>query len=102
VNQMVEQETNLPLRLLQQLARGGIRSTADLARSLGVSEGLVKLMVEELARRGYLVALGGGACGASCAGCSSAAACHLPSDPSRSPGIMTLTPSGREKALGRS
>ncbi len=30
---MVEQETNLPLRLLQQLARGGIRSTADLARS---------------------------------------------------------------------
>lgn len=99
---MVEQEVNLPLRLLQLLARGGIRSTADLARSLAVTEGLVKVMVEDLARRGYLMTLGnGGACGASCAGCGSAAACHLPSVSAQSPGLLTLTPSGREKALGR-
>ena len=56
--------------------------------------------MEDLARRGYLVSLGaGGSCGGGCAGCSAKAACHLPSDSSRAPGILTLTPSGREKAL---
>lgn len=97
---MAEQEVNLPVQLLRLVARGGVRSTADLARSMGVSEGLVRMMVEDMARRGYLVSLGdGGACGSGCAGCSSKAACHLPSGSSRSSGILTLTPSGREKAL---
>ena len=41
-------------RLLRLLGEGGIRSTAELARRLDISEGLVGLMMEDLTRRGYL------------------------------------------------
>ena len=47
----------LTVRLLRLLGGGGIRSTAELAQALGVHEGLVRMMAEDLARRGYLAAL---------------------------------------------
>jgi predicted GNAT family acetyltransferase len=41
-------------RLLELVAEGGAHSYADLAEGLGVSEGLLGQMIEDLARMGYL------------------------------------------------
>ena len=96
------EEVSLPVRLLQLLSAGGIRSTSELAKKLGVSEGLVTMMAEDLMRRGYLVPLSGdGECGAggraACAGCSLAAACSVPTARDRLP-LLALTPRGRQMA----
>ena len=61
-------------RLLDLVAEGGLRSYADLARELGVSEGLVGQMIEDLARRGYLRPVAG-SCESRCTGCSLAETC---------------------------
>jgi DNA-binding Lrp family transcriptional regulator len=55
-------------QLLQKLARGGTHSYVDLTRALGVSEELLQQMIEDLARMGYLKAVGGN-CHASCEDC---------------------------------
>jgi len=92
---MSEKQLNLPLRLLHLLAYGGIRSTAELAQQLGISEGLVTLMAEDLTRRGYLVALSaGGECKAGCAGCAVAATCSTPTAQDRLP-LLALTAKGK-------
>jgi len=56
-------------RLLELVAEGGLRSYADLARELAVSEGLLGQMIEHLARRGYLRPVAGD-CESQCTGCS--------------------------------
>ncbi len=38
-------------RLLELVAQGGVHSYAELARELGVSQGLLGQMIEDLARR---------------------------------------------------
>lgn len=91
------EEFSLPVRLLRLLSAGGIRSTSELAQKLGVSEGLLTMMAEDLVRRGYLVALSGGECGSSCAGCSLSAACSVPTVRDRLP-LLALTPRGRQMA----
>jgi hypothetical protein len=55
-------------QVLHLLGEGGIHSTAELARRLGVSEGLVTAMAADLMRHGYLapIALD---CGTTCSGC---------------------------------
>ena len=63
-------------RLLDLVAEGGLRSYADLARELGVSEGLVGQMIEDLARRGYLRPVAGD-CQGRCTGCSLAGTCAV-------------------------
>ncbi|MBC8446341.1 MAG: Lrp/AsnC family transcriptional regulator [Chloroflexi bacterium] len=63
-------------RLLELVAEGGLRSYADLARELGVSEGLVGQMIEDLARRGYLRPVAGD-CETQCSGCSLAGTCAV-------------------------
>lgn len=89
---------NLPTRFLRLLSAGGMHSTSELARKLGVSDGLVTMMAEDLTRRGYLVAVGGRSdCKAGCAGCGSAAACAVPTAQDRLP-LLTLTPRGRQMA----
>ena len=101
------EEINLPVRLLRLLSAGGIRSTAELAQKLGVSDGLVTMMAEDLMRRGYLAALSGGdGCGtggaggrAACSGCSLSAACSVPTARDRLP-LLALTPRGRQMAAG--
>lgn len=98
------EEINLPVRLLRLLSAGGIRSTAELAQKLGVSDGLVTMMAEDLMRRGYLAALSGGdACDAggrtACSGCSLSAACSVPTARDRLP-LLALTPRGRQMAAG--
>jgi hypothetical protein len=40
--------------LLRLLNEGGVRSYQELTKILGVSEGLLEAMVEDLARLGYL------------------------------------------------
>ena len=56
-------------RLLELVAEGGLHSHTDLARELGVSEGLVGQMIEDLARMGYLRPVAGN-CQSQCTGCS--------------------------------
>ena len=97
------EEVSLPVRLLRLLSAGGIRSTSELARKLGVSDGLVTMMAEDLLRRGYLVPSGGGSesgggCGIACgASCSLAVACSVRTARDRLP-LLALTPRGRQMA----
>ena len=63
-------------RLLQILAEGGAHSYADLARNLGVGEGLLQQMIEDLARMEYLKAVGK-SCGAKCEECPVAGVCAV-------------------------
>jgi hypothetical protein len=81
----------LPGRMLRLLSEGGIRSTAELARRLEVSEGLVGLMMEDLTRRGYLASLGSD-CSTGCGSCGLATACGTTG---KSAPVLTLTEKGR-------
>ena len=79
-------------RLLELVAQGGVRSHADLARKLGVSEDLVGQMIEDLARRGYLRPVAG-ECQSQCTGCPLAETCAV-GGPAR---VWALTEKGRTK-----
>ena len=83
--------------MLRLLNDGGIHSVTTLARRLNVSEGLVRLMTEELTRRGYLTMLGGG-CATTCDHCSSSGACGAKAASSTQPPLLALTPKGRQLA----
>ncbi len=93
----MEREISLPMRLLQLVSYGGIRSTAELGRRLGVSGELVTMMAEDLRRRGYLQAVSGGECDAGCAGCAIVNTCKLPGKSDRLP-LLTLTEKGKTAA----
>jgi hypothetical protein len=56
-------------QLLCMVAEGGVHSYEDLAKHLSISEPLLEMMLEDLARLGYLRAVEGG-CGAHCSGCA--------------------------------
>lgn len=56
-------------RLLQLLARGGVRTVADLAAELQTAPELVELMLERLEAQGKLVRMNS-ACSGACAGCA--------------------------------
>jgi hypothetical protein len=91
-------EPSLPTRLLSLLSYGGIRSTSDLARRLGVSAALVGMMAEDLTRRGYLQALTGGDCNSGCGGCAIVSQCKLPvAEEDRLP-LLALTEKGKAAA----
>jgi len=79
------------------LREGGIRSTAELARRLDVSEGLVRLMTDDLVRRGYLASLDTGCETSHCAACGLAAACST--TPSATMPLLALTEKGRRATL---
>lgn len=88
---------SLPIQLLQLVSYGGIRSTAELGRRLGVSETLVTMMAEDLRRRGYLQAVSGGECDAGCASCAIVSTCKLPGKADLLP-LLTLTEKGKTAA----
>jgi DNA-binding MarR family transcriptional regulator len=91
-------ELSLPMRLLQLVSYGGIRSTAELGRRLGVSPELVKMMTEDLRRRGYLDAVSGGECETTgCTSCDIASSCKMPGAEERLP-LMVLTEKGKAAA----
>jgi hypothetical protein len=56
-------------QLLQQVAEGGVHSYEDLARHLSISLPLLEMMLEDLARLGYLRLVGDG-CAGHCEGCA--------------------------------
>ena len=61
-------------KLLERLRSGGTHRIADLAAELETTSELIELMLEDLARMGYLRRVGG-ACGQKCAGCSFSGLC---------------------------
>ncbi|HSJ57880.1 MAG TPA: FeoC-like transcriptional regulator [Anaerolineae bacterium] len=54
--------------LLKLLGDGGVRSYRELAAALSVPEALLEVMLEDLARRGYLRSVAE-QCGSKCQGC---------------------------------
>jgi hypothetical protein len=86
-----------PLRkMLHVLADGGIHATVEVARRIGVSQGLVAAMVEDLARQGYLIPLESD-CGTTCSGCWAAGSCDRPDTAST---MLALSPKGRQAVHG--
>ena len=79
--------------LLRILGDGGIHSTAELARRLGVNEALLATMTGDLTRRGYLTPVDTG-CGTGCDGCGLAKACAPAPDNTPAP-LLMLTAKGR-------
>lgn len=63
-------------QLLQKLGQGGAHSYADLTRALGVSEELLRQMIEDLVRMGYLTAVGED-CQANCEDCPMSGVCAV-------------------------
>ena len=80
--------------LLRLLGDGGIHSTAELARRLGVNEALVTAMTGDLTRSGYLAAINT-SCATACDGCGVAAACAAPGEPTSHASLLALTPKGQ-------
>jgi len=62
--------------MLRALNEGGIHSTAELARRLGLSEGMVGRWPKTWHRHGYLAGARCG-CASGCTGWVPASACHL-------------------------
>ena len=83
--------------LLRLLGDGGIHSTAELARRLGVNEALLAAMTSDLTRRGYLAALDMG-CATACNGCGVAATCAAPGESAPHASLLALTPKGQRAA----
>ena len=95
---MTTDTTQTPLiGMLRLLDDGGIHPMAELARRLGVGEGLVAAMADDLGRRGYLAEVAQ-SCGTACAGCSLRSACALPGPPAAAPRLLALTARGRRAA----
>jgi len=59
--------------LLKALERGGVQTTASLARELQATPALVEMMLADLERRGFVAQVG--TCGEACGGCSLAEGC---------------------------
>ena len=79
------------MRILQQLDRGGgIQSVDDLAQTLGVSPQLLRTMLDDLTRRGYLQPLVTG-CTQPCISCPLSGYCQLKARQN----IWSLTEKGR-------
>lgn len=55
-------------KLLKLLDDGGVRSYRELAAALSIPESLLEVVLEDLARRGYLRSMAA-QCGTKCAGC---------------------------------
>lgn len=56
-------------QLLQRVAEGGVHSYEDLAQHLSISLPLLEMMLEDLARLGYLRPVGN-SCAGHCEGCA--------------------------------
>ena len=80
--------------LIRTIAEGRAHTQADLARRLGVSEGLVERMLEDLARMGYLESVA--SCAEECAACPLAKMCIV----GRPRRAWVLTEKGRKAAGG--
>jgi len=82
--------------LMRMIAEGQIHSQVELARQLGVSEGLVEQMLEDLERMGYLTLIEG-SCVSQCAACPLAKFCAV----GTSTRLWLLTEKGQRAAEER-
>jgi len=82
--------------LIRTIAESQVHSQMELARRMGVSEGLVEQMPADSVRMGYLESMAGG-CADQCAACPLAKACAVGS-PSR---VWVLTEKRQRAAEGR-
>ena len=89
------ESASLAARMLRLLDGDGILSTAVLARQLGISEGLVKIMAEDLSRRGYLAPISA-CCAANHGTCGLTAVCAT--QKTMSAPLLVLTAQGRRIA----
>lgn len=76
--------------LLRRIAEGGTYNLSELAQELEVGEELLRQMIEDLVRRGYLRPVPGD-CEGHCAGCPLAETCAI-GGPTR---VWALTEKGR-------
>ena len=61
--------------IMQALDKGDVASTMQLAKILGVSEGLVAQMIQDLEHGGYLASLASGCTATSCQSCPFSKSC---------------------------
>jgi predicted ArsR family transcriptional regulator len=80
-------------KLLRLLSEGGAHSLAELARALGVSEELLRPMIADLVRLGYLHPVAAG-CQGNCAECP-----LLRRSPGGCEHLWALTAKGKEAGL---
>ena len=80
--------------LIRVIAEGQAHSQMELAKRLGVSEGLVERMLEDLARMGYLESVA--SCAEECAACPLARMCIV----GRPRRAWVLTEKGQRAAGG--
>jgi predicted metal-binding protein len=86
-------------KVLQEMSTGDVYSRADLARRLGVSEGLLAQMIKDLVRKGYLAPLATALDCGSCSGCNGCKACNCcGSSEATMPKGWALTAKGIEMA----
>ncbi len=81
--------------MLGALNADGVCSTQALARRLGVSEGLVAAMSDDLIGRGYLAPMTIG-CASGCGGCGAASRCAGLTSEGAAPRLLALTAKGRQ------
>ena len=81
-------------QILEELSRGRSLSQTDLARTIGVSDGLLAQMLQDLAQKGYLEPVSAACTTNGCSACPLARACTT-QDP---PTIWLLTEKGRAAA----
>ena len=75
--------------LLKLLAEGDIHNIPQLARMLGVSEEIVRMMIADLTRQGYLQTVNSN-CDLQCKSCPTRKACTL----GKTPKIWVVTEKG--------
>ena len=96
----MSQETgNLLERMLRLLNSGGLHTVDETAGRLGVSVALVSAMMDNLARRGYLVSIDSSSA-TGCEGCSLTGMCATSKDTAPASRLMALTAKGRLAAAG--
>jgi hypothetical protein len=81
--------------LLRRVATGGVHSYEGLARSLDISEAFLEVLLQDLARLGYLRAIDHD-CGNGCHGCPMGSSCSITGGGR----LWTLTAKGARAASG--
>ena len=85
-----------PRDLMRLLASNSLQSVAELARAMGTTDSLVRAMLGDLARHGYLATLPLGCSADGCQGCSIASFCAKSTDDREVSVLYSLTAKGRD------
>ncbi len=83
-------------RLLESLREGGIRRTDELAQELGTTPQLVEVMLEDLARMGYVRRIGA-ECSSACTRCLTSDRCAAGGPSGEASGVQLWVLRGTDK-----